>query len=167
VEGKASTTSSWWHIANKNYNQNVMRRQCDSFILYNMHHDFTSLYLHVTALHTVFVCVELAAMLSTKKDKQHVCVYHDHEWKFVVFYLLARPKVKQDTLVVADGVKHVYNAICSSPHRTRQGRPRRYFRGRTAAQSSYPSFLFLYRLLNAATGWPIRGWYRDGRKSWR
>jgi hypothetical protein len=57
--------------------------------------------------------------------------------------------------------------FASGPHRTRQGRPRPYFRGRTAAQSSYPSFLFLYRLLYAATGWPSRGWYRDGRKSWR
>jgi hypothetical protein len=98
--------------ANKNHEQNVMRSQFNPLIPYDMHNYYTSLYLHVTALHTVFVSVDLAAVLSTKKDKQHVCVYLDHEWKFVVFYLLARPKVKQDTLVVADGMKHVYHALC-------------------------------------------------------
>jgi hypothetical protein len=154
--------------ANKNHEQNVMQNQFDPLIPYSVHNYYTSsISIYRSFAHSLCICRVGSCAEHQERQAACVCISFDHEWKFVVFYLLARPKVKQDTLVVADGMKHVYHALCSGPHRTRQGRPRRYFRGRTAAQSSYPSFLFLYRLLNAATGWPSRGWYRDGRKSWR
>jgi hypothetical protein len=60
--------------ANKNHKQNVMQRQLNLLIPSGLHNNYTSLYLHVTSWHTIFVVVGMVDAPSVKKDKQHVCI---------------------------------------------------------------------------------------------
>jgi hypothetical protein len=106
--------------------------------MFKIHVNILSIYIHLAILYKV---VDIIRMADMPRVGEKVAW---HEWKFVVFCLLGwtLSQARYSSGGVVYTMKHLFHALCSGHRGTKQSRPPQYFRGRTAAQSSCPSFSF-------------------------